>query len=188
MFFAQVLRNVFGARNHANEIETGFGKSGDIIGEIFGVFTITDNNGALGGATIFQSMSTNSADGAAEETEADKTSKDDINRHDANWEKVNMEEEVVGDDSHDTDDGGEQEAAEFGPATATQKNGLLVKSKRGHDNNIDWEQPNHREGKLERFSLEIEGALVEMSAGEIGHQKGEENRDSVSEDEKNVEN
>lgn len=126
---AKVFGDVFGTGDHAGKTKTGFGIGGDIIGEIFGVATIADDDGLESGATIaLEGDATSGADGLAEETEEEKAREDGIESHDANREKVDLEEKVVSDNRHDADDGGEKKPANLGPAVAAQENGFAIEA------------------------------------------------------------
>ena len=65
----KVVRNVFFGGDNASKAIAAFGHRGNIIGEIFGVFMIADNDGALSGVIVFEELANNKADGDALEKE-----------------------------------------------------------------------------------------------------------------------
>lgn len=77
--------------------------------------------------------------------------------------------------------------ADFDPAAAAGEGGFFVEAEGGHDDNVNWNEPNHREDKLPGVRDEVEGALVEVGAHEVGKQKRRQNGTGVTKNQKNVE-
>lgn len=124
---AEVFRDVFAARDNADEAEAGLGVSRQIVGERFGIGIVADDDNSLGGAAIFlEGEEANPADGAPEDTEQSETAEDGVEGHDADWEKVDFKEEVVSNDGHHADQRGEEKLADFAPTTAAGEGGFLI--------------------------------------------------------------
>lgn len=140
LFPAEIFRDEFCAGNNASERKTALGKSGNVVCEIFGVFRATDDHGAEVSATVAQGEAASEPDNAAKETEEDEASDDRIEGHDAHGEKIDLEEKIIGDNGHDTDDTGEKEATDFLQTSATEEDGFFIEAKRGEDENIDREE------------------------------------------------
>jgi len=188
LFFTEVSGDIFGASDNTGEREAGFGVGSDVIGDGFGSLVVADDDSTEGGSVaVFKSKIAHETDEAAENTEEEEAGDGGVESHNTDWEKVELEEEVDGDNSHHADERGTKEASNFGPATATEKDGLFIEAETGKNEDINWNEREHGEDKTTGIGSEVEGALVEMGTHEIGHQKGEDDRESVPQDEENVE-
>ena len=106
---AKVFRDVFCPGDDANKAETGFGIGGEVVGKGFGVAAAADDDDFEGGATVFlQGENASPADKATEKTKEGEATEDGVKRHNTDREKINVKEEVVANDSHHTNKGGEE--------------------------------------------------------------------------------
>lgn len=188
LFFAQIGGDIFGAGDNTSEREAGLGIGGDVIGDGFGPLVIADDDGTEGGfTTMFESEIASKANNAAENAEEEKTGDGGIDGHNADWKKVKFEEEIDGNDSHHADERGAKEAGNFGPAAAAEENGLFIEAEAGENDEVDWDEGEHGKDEATGVGGEVEGALIEVGAHEIGHQKGEDDREGVPQNEEDVE-
>lgn len=180
LLFAEVGGDVFGAGDDASERKAGFGIGSDVIGDGLGTFIITDDDGAKGSfTTVFEGEIANKTDEAAEKTEEQEAGEGGIDGHDTDWEEIEFEEEIDGNDSHHTNKRGKKEAGDLSPAAAAQEDGFFVEAEAGENDDVNWDEREHGENETAGIGGEVERALVEMGAHEIGRQKGEDNRKSV---------
>lgn len=171
---AEVLRDVFRASDDTGKAEAGLGVGSDIIGEIFGIFAIADNNDTESGAAVaLHGEAADPADRATEETKKNEAGEGGVDSHNTDWEKVHIKEEVTSDDGHHADNRGKKKTTDFTPTTAAEKNGLAIEAGGGEDDKVDWNHDEHGEEELARISLKVKGALVKMCAHKIGRQKGQ---------------
>lgn len=138
MLAAKIGRDIFSTSDNAGKCEAGFWISGDVISDRLGGFVIANYDGTKGGfATVFEGKIAYKTNETTEKTKQNKTSNGGINRHHADWEKVEVEEEVDGNDGHHTDERGKKEAGDLSPAATTEKDGFFVKAEAGENNDVN---------------------------------------------------
>lgn len=187
MFAAEIFRDVFSTSDDATKPEARLGIGGNIIGEIFGILTIANNDDAQGGAAAFEKGVAYKPDGATKDAEQNKAGTNSIKSHDTNREKIHLEKKTKSNNSHGTDERGEKKMANLASAITIRKNISLIKTKSGENEDIERDHDEHGDDELPRGSLEIKWALIKMSADEISSQKGEGDGASVTKDKKSVE-
>ena len=82
------------ACDDSNKAEAGFGSRGDIIGEVVGVFVVTDDNGTEGAVIFTIENVSKEAEKRAVQDEEEKTEEEGISDNRADWKEVATSEVV----------------------------------------------------------------------------------------------
>ena len=182
LFFTQFFGDIFFTGDNSRDFVASFGKRRDIISKIFGVFTVTDDDGLLQAFAFLHNTVTNKTDGGTNSSKRNKTKQGGVDSNNTYGEKVSLTKKIIGNNSHSTDNGNNKEAAKARGAIFAKADGLLIKAKNSNNNNPYWDEKNDRKNKFSRFKIKKIGAVVDVGANKISKTKGKNNSKNITQD------